>query len=120
MASRPPLSDHAEPPWLSNGRSPEVPVAPKVGTCQFTPPASRFSMKTMRPLSGMSSTTSRSITWPRPPVVVSSSDASARTSIVSFTLPSWSRTSTVAFWPMASVIPDCACLRKPGISTSTR
>jgi len=75
-------------------------------------------MKTMRPLKGMSSTCSRPITCPRPPVVVSSSEASPRTSIVSLTLPSWSW--TVAFWPMASVIPDRTNLRKPGISTSTR
>ncbi len=95
-------------------------MAPKVGTCQFTPAASRLSMKTMRPLRGMSSTTSRSMTWPRPPLVVSSSEASARTSTVSLTLPSLSLTFTVAFCPMASVIPDCTYLLKPGISTWMR
>ena len=120
MARRPPLRDQAEPPWLSKGRRPEVPVAPKVGTCQFTPPARRFSMKTMRPLSGMSSTTSRSMTWPRPPLVVSSREAWPVTSTVSLMLPSLSWTFRVAFWPMASLIPDWTNLLKPGISTWTR
>ena len=35
--------------------STEVPVEPKVGTCQFTPPASRLSMKIMRPFNGIAS-----------------------------------------------------------------
>jgi hypothetical protein len=120
VASRPPLSDQAEPPWLSKGRRPEVPVAPKVGTCQFTPPASRFSMNTMRPFKGMSSTTSRSITWPRPPLEVSSREASPRTSIVSLTLPSLSWMFTVAFWPRARVIPERTNRLNPAISASTR
>ena len=61
MLTWPPLIDQAEPPPLSNGRSPDVPVAPNVGTCQFTPAASRFNMKIIRPFSGMSSTRLTSI-----------------------------------------------------------
>ena len=50
VLTRPPAIDQADPPPLSKGRSPDVPVEPKVGTCQLTPPASRFSMKIIRPL----------------------------------------------------------------------
>jgi len=77
-------------------------------------------MKIIRPLSGIASTAVLSMVCPRPPVVRSRSDASARTSTNSEMSPTSSLASTVTCWPTSTVTPDRMNVLNPLRLTSTR